>query len=263
MRVALCFFGLPRAMEMSYVLQKYYLVDRLNCDVFIHTWNINNDGYRFQSGDVGPNGENWKIIYHDAPPDNQRSNYPADPCHNKSVEDFIVENIKPKDYKIESFDEFKNTYGDGTTQAMYYSIQRSFNLVENYESQVGIKYDMIIMSRFDLIPKMSLPENEVIYSQNNSCIFTTVNRTLECMPNWEIRRSDMFIFGNRESMEVYCNSFDTWKVNTHLRSENVFHKQCLDHGVDMIHSETIFLLMQKYTDNELYATFLSVPKEKK
>jgi hypothetical protein len=261
MKVALCFFGLPRAMELSFILQKYYLIDPLDCDIFIHTWDINNAGYRFQSGDTGPNGENWKIIYQDAPPDGQRSKYPADPCFNKSVNDFINDNIKPKDYEIENFESFQKIYGDNTTSSMYYSIQKVFKLMQNYETSNDVKYDMVIMSRFDLIPKMQIPPNEIEFTQNNFCVYTAVNRTVECFPDWEIKKSDMFIFGNRSSMEIYSNSFETWKRNTHLRSENVFWTTCLNNKLNMLNSEIIFLLMQKYTDNELYATFLSVPKD--
>jgi hypothetical protein len=262
MRVALCFFGLPRSMELSYILQKYYFIDPLKCDVFIHTWDINNAGYRFQSGDVGPNGENWKIIHQDAPPDDQRTNLPANPCFSKTVEDFIHQNIKPNKFEIESFELFKEKYGDGTTQAMYYSIQRSFNLMEQNENENDFKYDLVLMSRFDLIPRTYLPIDEIHKTMNEFCIFSSVNRTVDCFPNWEFKVSDMFIFGNRKVMKIYSDCFETWRNNNTLRSENVYWTTCLQNNLPMIHSKIVFLLLQKFTDNELYATFLSVPKNK-
>lgn len=249
MRVALCFFGLPRAMEISYILQKWYFIDPLNCDVFIHTWNINHAGYRFKR-----NTETYIIKYEDSPPPHQKTEDPADPCYTMTNEDFIKDVIKPKKYIIDDYQLFTTKYGDGSAAAMYYSIQQSNNLKKEFEKENMFEYDMVLISRFDLIPRRSLNQNEIESSKN--CIFTNVNRDIDAMPPWPVRKSDMFIFGNNRDMNIYADSFETWKINRHLIGEHVFQKHCFDNRINFLQGEFPILLLHKYTPNEFYANYL-------
>jgi hypothetical protein len=99
------FFGLPRCLELSYVFTKHYLIDPLNADIFTHTWDINNGGYRFKVDDSLMITSN-RFISND-----YKSNKPSYPvfCSN-TVDEYIQYEINPFLYKIENYVNFSKIY---------------------------------------------------------------------------------------------------------------------------------------------------------
>ena len=86
MKVALCLSGLTRSVKFSWPLIKRYLVEPYNSDVFLHTWeDIDNEGMR--------------------PRVNGGTDTPSFLLETK--ENFIMEEINPKTYKLEDWEDFK------------------------------------------------------------------------------------------------------------------------------------------------------------
>lgn len=246
MKVAVCFFGLPRCLELSYIFTKHYLIDPLNADVFVHTWDINNGGCRFKYDD------SLQIKSNRFRSDNLKSKDVSFPVFsNSSVEEYIKNEIKPKSYFIGIYEDFKNKYGDGSTPAMYYSIQS----VNELKNKSNCKYDITIMCRMDTLIKSKIPENE-IYNSMNGNIYMSCNRSVDA---YSLTPSDMlcdmFIFGNDEYMNIYSNTFETWLNNRNLRSEDTYYQHLNKFKIKPIISDVKLLLMEFFSDNEWYAIY--------
>lgn len=225
MKVALCLSGLSRCLELSYIFHKHYILDKFkNVDIYIHTWNINNDGHRL-------------IL------ENQ---LPIDPCHTKSVEEYIKEDIKPVEYFIDDYKIFSDKYGTDSTPAMYYSINQSNEMKIRNEVRNNFKYDLVIRSRMDSIFCKSISVDEI--SNCNKTIYVACNRDRENLPqNHYNVYTDMFAFSNSELMDIYSKSFDTWLSNKSLKSESVVTNHLKSNNINVEYSKIKFMSVEQYT----------------
>jgi len=255
MKVALCLFGLPRCLELSYILHKYYIIDELNADIFIHTWDKNNGGNRM-------NETSHNLIQSSCFSSSDKKSLITDnPCNTMEVDNFIKEKIKPKKYLIENYNNFKNINGDSSTAAMYWSIKKSNELKKEFEIENNTKYDLVIISRMDLLFKTNIPYIEIEESiKSSEFIYMTTNRDKNAYGWHDIqpdKNSDMFIFGNNELINIYSNSFDTWLDNKNLVSEEVYYNHLNKFNIKTKISDIKFMGMVNYTINEWYAVYHS------
>jgi hypothetical protein len=151
MKVALLFFGQPRFIENTQVLNTYKnIIQRYNADVFCHVW--------------------WE----------DSGRYDTSTCNNmngcdisKNAIDIIKENYKPKIITVETPRKFvmpddakqilddkftdKHTWWNhhtyGCLMSQMYSIQCVSREFEKYEAKTNKKYDWIILARFDALVK--------------------------------------------------------------------------------------------------------------
>lgn len=249
-KVCLCFFGLPRCLELSYVFTKHYLIEPLNADVFIHTWDINNGGYRFKVDDSLVITSNRFIS------NEYKSNKPSYPVFSAStVEEYIKNDISPKFYNIENYNNFSKIYGNESTQSMYYSIKNVNALKKSYEEIHNFKYDMAIMCRMDTLFKTKIPNIEIQDCLEGN-IYMSANRTPDSY-NFVVddMLCDMFIFGRNDLIDKYSKSFDTWLNNKSLKSEFVHYNHLNKIGIKPKMSNMKLFLMEFFSDNEWYAIY--------
>lgn len=169
MKIALCFYGQPRHIENPYTFltHKYFILDRYETDVFVHTW-ISGEEKEFEYSD-------WVKKQNGKEP--------------KNAQDLIITKYKPKKYKFEkpihfSLDEktrkilkqkeeeyikiWNGSFNysinnENNTLSQLYSMSESINLVDD-------NYDWIILSRYDNyiidIPNLYQLEKDNLYLHN-------------------------------------------------------------------------------------------------
>jgi hypothetical protein len=170
MKIALCFYGQPRLLNNPYVYisHKYWILDRYNTDIFIHSW-IDNEEKEFNYADQ------VKIKSKEI----------------KNSDQIILNRYKPKKYIFEKSKVFKLDENQEkilkykeSEQKTRWSAGSYFNLTENnvnnhlsqlYSLSQSIKlidddYDWVILSRFDNyiinIPDLCSLNNDDLYLDN-------------------------------------------------------------------------------------------------
>lgn len=225
MRVALCLSGLTRSLEWYYILAKHYIIDPLNCDIFLHTWEQDHGGHRCI---WEPNVQHQKSSFI------------------KAKRDFVEHVIAPKKYIIEDYSIFEQENGNNISHAMYYSIYNANKLKRQYEEEHNIKYDLVIRSRMDIFHTMPIPEYELT---NTNAIYVACGMMPEIYPHKEI--TDIFAFGSSENMNIYSDSVMAWQNDKTLRSEQVLDTHLKQNNIKHKWSNIKFYMLEKYTINEV------------
>ena len=131
MKVAICISGQPRNYEKGYLELKKWFLDKYDCDVYIHTWR---DDVPMEAGHKYVKERKYEFT-----DDDYKS---------------IVDLYKPKTWHFQKPIPFDTTdvrgphigYKLNSALSASYSIHACYNLVRSF----GIKYDLVIRTRFDL-----------------------------------------------------------------------------------------------------------------
>lgn len=203
MKIALCFSGQPRDIEIIYPIIKQTILDGNDVDVFVHTW--------------------WdpdNLSHNSVIPDRTHKTFSSDAI------DKIKEFYKPKSMMVEKPKIWKRNYeitekqlneGPGwardvegglevgkqylcnMTNSMFYSIMMSNLLKEQYSVENGIEYDYVVRCRFDFAPHGIINfDNLNLRSDEILCHSTGLPYG---MPH------DWFAIGRTESMNAYCGIY--------------------------------------------------------
>lgn len=153
MKVAVVLTGHLRCWKDVFPNFKERVIDRYNPDIFIHTWD--------EEGWWIPGDKQNEKGYHESTP--------------KIDRDSIVEAYNPRGLTIESWDNYNNIFEHRGSLyenfahrpknilSMFYKLGRGISLLEDYVSQVGTYYDLVIRMRPDMIFHEDLPEFDLNY----------------------------------------------------------------------------------------------------
>jgi hypothetical protein len=148
MKIAICISGQPRNFKQSYESLKLNFLDKYDCDVYFHTWETSN----FESTNFGVGAYRFSV--------------------DENGYDELVELYKPKNFILEKpivFDASGYTCPIwrqplNNTLSMYYSIYKSFQLIDgDYDYVVRTRFD-IDYSKFDI----QFPDDGVILPEWNT-----------------------------------------------------------------------------------------------
>jgi hypothetical protein len=193
MRTALCLSGQSRSYKKSIKSLKKEIIDKYDCDVFIHTWR---DG--------------GKKVGNEYIKDFEKSQWVEE------IDYSFIKEYNPKKIKID-YTDYNKFYKKTplsrfyNTLMMWYSIYQSNNLKKEYEKEFGIKYDCVIRCRFDLyFEKFEITElkSNTIYLPPNENIdnpFTTEMKEMLKIMGPRYMPNDQFAYGNSESMDYYSS----------------------------------------------------------
>ena len=207
MKVALCWSGQPRVIDIGYQKLKNALLDHNDVDVFVHTWF---DDENLSTESVIPGREGHQInphaidqIIHLYKPKaisvekpktwNRQFEYPQktfEKAHTWALE-------IPGDNPIEK----ATGYLDNTTHCMWYSILMSNITKERYATESNTHYDWVIRNRFDYGPHVTIefmepPEDDsAVYYQHNPD-----------HPDGMV--GDWYAMGSTNAMNVYSGLFN-------------------------------------------------------
>jgi hypothetical protein len=224
-KIAICFSGHARNLNKTYINFIKNLIKPLNADIFIHTWDT--------LGAQKNRGDSVGIGYSDIPINKEILN--------------IINKLNPKTYIIENFSNKINNFNIPSEVYMYgapvnnngvvnstarpeniisqlYSIYKSFSLLEDYEKENKIKYDIVIKTRFDFNIESRISKNNIQNLLNNENILYTLdkNKSSSSFENCKKCKidyhngehdsiiSDLFIFGKYNQMKKYMNLYNEY-----------------------------------------------------
>jgi hypothetical protein len=150
MKIAICVSGQPRNFKQSYESLKSNFLDKYNCDIYFHTWKVNN----FESTNFGFGNNQYFLTENDY---NELINL----YHPKK---YILEQpiiFDASGYKCPIWRQPLNN-----TLSMFYSIYKSIQLIEE-------EYDYVIRTRFDIDYSklnLELPQEGIILPEWNTDI---------------------------------------------------------------------------------------------
>jgi hypothetical protein len=185
MKIAMTISGQPRRVDAGFKQLKKHFLDKYDIDIYIHSWK---DKY-FYKYYYGQLQHKWEV--------------------DQSIYDKVLELYQPKDYLFERgirFDK-SNMVDTGrfdSHMGMTLSWKRAWDLVENS----GIKYDLIIRTRFDLLFDHYVPVNHPYLTDitkldpNKLHLFRRVYD-----PTARISILDLFGIGGYDVMDKYHKFF--------------------------------------------------------
>lgn len=196
MKVAVCLSGQMRDYNKSFNNFQYKILNKLDCDIFIHTWEDNITDWN-----------NVIKLYN-----------PKKIC---------IEYLN-KTY-LNSLDIFDNKHktsrGEFTNIniiGMYYKIYLCNNLKKEYENLLNKKYDCVIRYRPDLILKKEINENEL--KNLNFIYISTVGANV-----W---LDDTFAFSNSNNMDSYCEVFNNLNELYNINNNSLHPEAILKKNLD-------------------------------
>jgi SAM-dependent methyltransferase len=199
-KTALCISGHLRTFEENYRSVKENILDVLDCDVFIHTWDILGLSYRFTDADLHVTETNLLLpkIYQLYNP--------------KKI---IVEKTKTfavKPIMQQRLIDHRDIPG---ILSMYYKVEVCNDLKKEYEQENNFIYDCVIRFRGDLYVEHPIPIDDRT-SFNNLFLPSYGNFGGAC---------DQFAFGGSAVMDKYSSIYSN--LERHLHAGAPFHPEKL------------------------------------
>lgn len=190
-KVALCISGHLRTFESNFRTVKEHILDKFDCDVFIHTWDTL--GLSYRAGDSNLHiAETRKYI------------------------DKINQLYKPKKIVIEKAKHFNITpimhqrssphRDTAGVLSMFYKIEECNKLRKEYETEHKVKYDFVIRFRSDLWLESPMP---IDYKTNSNHLYLPIygNFGGAC---------DQIAFGTPAIMDKYSTLYSN--IESYLRA---------------------------------------------
>lgn len=183
---AICISGHMRNYQKCFTFLKKNILDKLDCDIFIHTWH-----------DINTNYNNIIELY-----------APVNIC----IEQQKIFNEKYANKNRRS----DNTYSNAGTISMYYKIYECNNLKIKNEKYFNKKYKCVIRARPDLFIDREIPQNDL---NDLSKIYIT------SIGDNDIWIDDTFAFSSSENMDIYSATYnyldELYEINEALHPETI------------------------------------------
>jgi hypothetical protein len=190
MKIALTISGQPRRYRHGFKELKRWFLDRYDIDVYLHAW----QDKQFKKYDFFNEGK-LKYTY--------------------NVEENTYQNLidwyQPKDYLFEKAIKFDATELKGqhnqrlnSQMGMWMSLKRAWDLVE----KSGIKYDLVIKTRYDLLWTHRVAET-CTFLEDITQVNPDAISYFEYPPQWHMadQINDTFAVGGYDVMKTYHNVF--------------------------------------------------------
>lgn len=192
MKVAVCLSGQPRWFKKAQPFLKKNLIDKFDCDVFMHAWFDPKKVGENYSGAAWTRGKTDQIL--------------------KNTDKHLISKYKPKLSLIEpQHDYFPSTRPineyrcttNGTSAnivfSMFYSMCKSFELREQYENENNFKYDVVVRLRYDYVV-LETPDFDLDFDNK-------VYHTMSPESAYPEKICDWFIYGDSSTMSTVSKIF--------------------------------------------------------
>lgn len=230
MKVAVILTGHSRDYEKTFDSLKQNVLDKYNSDVYINTWDIS-ESSPIRAVSATFNLPNKKI--------NQQKllekyssylkNYNIESSDDYTTNRFPNINFidRPDDvFKVNERAIYHGSYWVERLRDQWWMVQKAWNLIEN-----PYQYDVIFRTRFDLnINKIQFKKAKFVVPKSEVEFY-------KIGTNW----SDHMAYGEPDSMEKYCNTF------------NHIEKLYVDYNIDISHAEAMSeFYMREYQKSEVF-----------
>lgn len=216
MKVALCYSGLVRNFLDCINSHKQFIINKLNPDIFIHTWSK-----------IGSNklphwyNSNYNVNQHIDEIELQKNLDIQQINTLYSPKQIVVEYPDIQHFYDRFYD---NSYPSFFNNVMmHYGVCRSNTLKSDYEHTHNFKYDMVIRCRFDLFFEDVVFHNESINDiAHNNAIYLAPNENID-IPFTEAMKkllekqgikympNDQFAYGNSSAMDYYSSVYNIFE----------------------------------------------------
>ena len=208
LKIAVVFYGQPRISNIdSYNSIKEHILDKYDCDVYIHTWWSKED----YKNKINYMKSPWSIAQDLEVKDN--------------IDEILEKMYNPKVIKCEKIKTFEdvnsllkfapNAYN---TMSQLYTINEASKLIENYE-----QYDFIIKLRLDIII-YKIPNLEDLDKNKTYVIDTHVGRDVFNDNIWLLSKKHFKLFNMFDSKDIYYEEIGVFNIEQIL----CYHAKKLD-----------------------------------
>jgi len=152
------------------------------------------------------------------------------------------------------------------TMSMFFNDMNAFNMATKYADDNNFEYDAYLKYRSDIIshdlPEIKKTTEKKIFSTVPSCDFTEplVNRETKTLGDQVPIVSDAVAYGNRETMKIYCDTYnfvleinEDWSGNYPINFEQCVTQNIYDKEVPVQRFEYFYMLdrNRRIFDNHL------------
>ena len=229
--MAVCVSGLTRSVSYTWPLIERYLVRPYNSSIFLHTWDIDNGGERFNCTMKGA--------------------VPAPSITDGRTKDqFIQQEIKPDKYVIESYEDFSQVHSSTINKSMYYGIYKAHELKQTYEKETGTVFDLVIRTRMDVFYETFMIDNEI------KEVLADEKLVYGCLPGDKPDArfiTDAFAFGSSYAMNIYTNAWNEQPIRPGTPGEMILQNQLFFHGLSFKWSDIKYKMITKWNNRDVHA----------
>lgn len=236
MKVAVLLFGHLRDFEICADSLQTQILDKYDCDVFIHTWDMTDHSTK---------------VWHEQRFVPQKVEGPT--------KDLVVSKYHPKRFIIEHQDVYRDavdvqslespdfSFSSAGIHFMFYSMNRANQLRLNYEEETSTQYDVVFVTRPDVMFMRYLDiqrvfrHAEIIGLDTNQCRFFATRTLTSDYLNalYMAHANDLIFFGKPRVINEYI-------------------KSNLDHSPEFLHSHALSVTTI-FTAKELSNGIIPVP----
>lgn len=234
-KIAVLLYGHLRDYELCASSLKKYLLNRFDCDVFMHTWD-ETDSSTFS----------WH---------SQRTQV-------RTVDDITIETLKgfysPKKLVIEHQQKYGNEeiiespylgykFSTANIHWLFYTMNKANELRKEYEKESGINYDFVLVTRPDVEMKRALDIDKILLQSDILGLDSTKCRYFASTPinmnhgaaTYFNEPNDILFFAKPEVVDKYIEA-----------NQQIDKKYILGHAINMV---------SIYTSREIETNILPVP----
>jgi len=195
MKIAVMFFGHLRTFEETHTFTMTNLIERYDCDIFMHTWDeIDSSTLAWNNKAQRQKDISWDAVEKIYKPKKLKVE------HQETKEDQIVV----------SLDESRKTSLNGM-KFMFYSMEQANKQRYDYELETGMKYDIVLCIRPDIAVYNFLDIEKILFEANilgldmtRTRFVSSVNRDNGYFLKLSIGQvNDMLFFGKPEVINRY------------------------------------------------------------
>ncbi|MGQ7744850.1 hypothetical protein ACUNDQ_11640 [Pectobacterium brasiliense] len=229
-KIAICFFGHLRTYDKCAPFLKRNLINKYDCDLFMHTWSTLDHNTITWHNSTSSKGKSYKSDILKA---------------YGEFREIEIEEQKPQDWGVVKI---KKSHDSDETQmsifgihSMYYSMRKSNQLREEYATKNKIKYDLVLCIRPDIWLKKTLDIRNILNKlpaqDIDKSFFTFAGEVSEFIRGFESTGgTDCLFFATPEVMSDVVKN--TYPISDQLRKiktinycpEYEFIKLILDRG---------------------------------
>jgi len=193
-KIAIQFSGGLRNFNITQEWANKFLIDPLNADVFFHGW-CNKNGVE--------NNEKEILNYH-------------------NLKSFKI--LEREKVPLPVPDILKGKYPDHVRRGLgmeladhvlgqLFNIRNSFDVMEKYEQEHRIKYDIVIRARPDVFWYANLEDKDLDHIMHNNCLATPQHYMYAICGN---SINDQFAMSQKDIMRVYTRMYDMVETYGHI-----------------------------------------------
>lgn len=215
MKIAVCLSGHYRTHDTTFLNSYEKLYSKYDCDVFLHTWNINGSRINFKNDEEAI--EDLTPLVWTSKQLKQKFNFKAVVIEDyKQLHQKFLNDSKLAREKRNNIQALKNRRAVHL-YSMWYKALKCYQMMELYAKQTNTKYDIVIKTRPDLLLFDSNIQTTLQFEHLSPFDLNKINMDTITIPlfNKSTELHDYFAVGTPHLMSQYHNLYNHMKYLLH------------------------------------------------